>query len=154
MKRNRILADASRAGKSGLAELPRLKRLASAFLKKLKISNAELSLTLVRDREIRDINKQWRHKDKATDVLSFPAGDAPEIGFESLGDIIISVETAARAAKALGTTYRRELNLYLAHGLLHLLGHDHQSKADAKKMAKSELLLLGTAGMLHRSDEV
>ena len=152
-KRNLVLATA-RAGAVGLTELPRLKRLASKFLKVLKISNAELSLTLVRDAEIKRINSEWRGKNKPTDVLSFPAGDSPVVGRAPLGDIIISVQTAARASIDFETSLRRELNLYLAHGLLHLLGHDHHTPAEAREMARLEAKLLGGDGMLHRSDEL
>ena len=152
-KRNQILAD-SRAGAVGEVELRRLKRLASKFLKTLKISNAELSLTLVRDREIKRINSEWRGKNKPTDVLSFPAGESPVVGLKPLGDIIISVETATRAAGEFETSLRRELNLYLAHGLLHLLGHDHHTPVEARTMARLEAKLLGGEGMLHRSDEL
>ena len=154
VKRNRVFADASRAGAVGALQLPRLKRLLSRFMKSLGISGAEVSLTLVRDAEIRRINRQWRAKDKATDVLSFPAGESGATGPRQLGDVIISVDTAKRAARAFETSLDRELNLYLAHGLLHLLGHDHHTRVEARRMARAEARLLRTEGMLHRSDEL
>lgn len=136
------------------AHARRLTALAQAFAQTLKLGPAELSLSLVRDPEIRRLKKGWFGIDAATDVLSFPAGDFPGPGPRPLGDIVISLDTARRAAKDFGSTLERELALYLAHGLLHLLGHDHQTRAEARKMARLERKLLGHAGMLARSDEV
>ncbi len=134
--------------KSGDRALPRLKRRAVAFLKQLKLSDCELSLTLVGDAEIRRVNAEWRGKDKPTDVLSFPAGDHIGPGPRSLGDIIISLPTARRQAREYDRPLNDELDRYLAHGLLHLLGHDHHRKADAAKMAAAETRLLGRGGMV------
>lgn len=137
-------------------------------MKALNLRGAELSLTLVSDRQIRALNRDWRRKDKATDVLSFPSGDLPiapvaggtrsghapsrfdVTGPRLLGDVVISVETARRVANAQGVALRSELNLYLAHGLLHLLGYDHLRPRQRKAMAAEELRLLGTSGMLTR----
>ncbi len=132
----------------------RLTVLAVSFAKTLRLKDVELSLSLVRDGAIRELKREYFGVDAATDVLSFPAGDFPGGGLRPLGDIVISLDTARRAAKDLGTTLERELALYLAHGLLHLLGHDHQSPKDARKMERLERKLLGHAGMLARSDEL
>ena len=131
-----------------------LSHLAKSFAKTLKLANVELSLSLVRDPAIRKLKREYFGIDAATDVLSFPAGDFPGPGLRPLGDIVISLDTAKRAAKDLGTTLERELALYLAHGLLHLLGHDHQTRVDAREMERLERKLLGHAGMLARSDEL
>ena len=136
------------------AHAKRLTRLAKSFAKNLKLSNVELSVSLVRDPAIRKLKREYFGIDAVTDVLSFPAGDFPGPGPRPLGDIVISLDTARRQAKALRTTLDRELALYLAHGLLHLLGHDHQTAADARKMERLERRLLGHAGMLARSDEL
>lgn len=140
MGRNRVVSSSSVRG--GERERARLHRLALKFMRRLKLSGVELSLTLVSDRQIRALNREWRHKDKATDVLSFPAGEG------LIGDVVISLETAQRVARTQGVALRSELNLYLAHGLLHLLGHDHHRPAERKAMAKEESRLLGTRGML------
>lgn len=132
----------------------RLTLLSQSFAKTLKLSDCELSLSLVRDGAIRKLKHQYFGVDAATDVLSFPAGDFPGPGVRPLGDIVISLDTARRMAKELGTTLEAELALYLAHGLLHLLGFDHQTRADARKMERLERKLLGHAGMLARSDEL
>jgi probable rRNA maturation factor len=118
------------------------------------LQDAELSLSLVRDPAIRELKREYFGIDAATDVLSFPAGDFPGPGPRPLGDIVISLDTARRSAKELNTTLEHELALYLAHGLLHLLGFDHQSPKDARAMEKRERKLLGHAGMLARSDEL
>ncbi len=132
----------------------RLTTLAQAFARTLRLTHCELSLSLVRDSAIRKLKREYFGIDAVTDVLSFPAGDFPGPGPRPLGDIVISLDTARRAARDLDTTLERELALYLAHGLLHLLGFDHEAPKAARKMARLEQKLLGHAGMLARSDEV
>jgi pyridoxine 5-phosphate synthase len=96
----------------------------------------ELSLLLVDDEAIRAINRQWRHKDKATNVLSFPQGEVE--GFDPhpmLGDIIIAVDTAQQEAKEQEIALHQHLTALLVHGFVHLLGHDHERSAqDAAAM--------------------
>jgi probable rRNA maturation factor len=124
---------------------------ARKFLRYLRLGHCELSLSLVTDREIRKLNRTFRKKDKATDVLSFPAGEGgptPQGVPKPLGDVVISVDTAARCAEERGVAIERELELYLAHGLLHLLGYDHHRPEEARKMARKEAQLLGCEGML------
>lgn len=136
------------------AHARRLTKLAASFAKTLKLGDCELSLSLVRDPAIRKLKREYFGIDAATDVLSFPAGEFPGPGPRPLGDIVISVDTARRAAKDLGTSLEQELALYLAHGMLHLVGHDHQTTPEARRMARLEKKLLGYAGMLARSDEL
>lgn len=149
----RVLVDVSKGGRGAAAHGRRLAALAAEFGDALKLGDAELSLTLVGDAQIRRLKRRWFGVDAATDVLSFPAGDFPGPGPRPLGDVVISVDTARRAARQLGTSVQHELALYLAHGVLHLLGLDHQTKAAARKMARLERRLLGRAGMLARSGE-
>ncbi|WP_224249509.1 rRNA maturation RNase YbeY [Hyalangium gracile] len=128
-----------------------LASLGRTFLERLDLHGCELSLSLVGDRAIRRLNRTWRKKDKATDVLSFPAGDLPRgtPGPRQLGDVVISLDTAKRQAKEYGRTLEAEMSRYLAHGLLHLLGHDHErSTHEARKMAALEEKLLGESGMV------
>lgn len=132
----------------------RLTVLAGSFATTLKLKDVELSLSLVRDPAIRKLKREYFGIAAATDVLSFPAGDFPGGGLRPLGDIVISLDTARRAVRELGSTLERELALYLAHGLLHLLGHDHQTPKAARRMERLERKLLGHAGMLARSDEL
>ena len=106
---------------------------------------------LVGDARIRKLNKEWRKKDKATDVLSFPLLGAADLkqaakvkGPLPLGDIVISVPTARRQAKERGHSLALELDLLLVHGLLHLLGYDHEiSPAEATRMRRLETKVLG-----------
>jgi probable rRNA maturation factor len=126
------------------------------YLTRLSLAHCELSLSLVDDRAIRRLNRTWRDKDKATDVLSFPAGDLPKgtPGPRPLGDVVISLDTAKRQAKEYGRPLESEMARYLAHGLLHLLGHDHERPRDAKRMAALEEELLGERGMVADSLQV
>jgi probable rRNA maturation factor len=94
----------------------------------------EVTVLLTTDAAIRKLNRQFRHKDKATDVLSFPAEG---IGAEKIaGDLAISVPTALRQAINHGHALTCELKILILHGLLHLAGHDHES--DAGQMARRE----------------
>ena len=109
----------------------------------LQKMNVELLLT--NDAEIQDLNKQYRQKDAPTDVLSFPLDEDTTGGSptdDSLGQIVISLETAARQAHEQGHSFEHELKFLFAHGLLHLLGYDHQNPEDEKIMfAKTDELL-------------
>jgi probable rRNA maturation factor len=125
----------------------RLRQRARAFLAALGRADAELSILLVRDRRIRTLNRAWRGKDRATDVLSFPLSDPPGIG-PLLGDVVISVDTASRRARDEGRSVAKELERYLAHGLLHLLGFDHERPEDARRMARKEAELAGGDGLV------
>lgn len=89
----------------------------------LRDTSSELSLLLCCDEEIRKMNSKWRGMDNATDVLSFPQDDPDRV---ILGDVVISVETAERQAEERGLELRDELRILLLHGLLHLLGYDHE----------------------------
>jgi len=111
---------------------------------------AEVSLLLCNDSLIRELNGRYRGIDSATDVLSFPQ-DAPRL----LGDVVISVETAERQASEYGVTVQEEVERLLAHGVLHLLGYDHESETEAEVMqAKEEALFAAEQGheaqALHR----
>ena len=151
---NKVWLDSSRGGRGADAQGDRLVKLAGRFFRTLKLSNVELSLSLVRDDEMKELNALWRRKNKTTDVLSFPGGDMPGPGRRSLGDVVISIDTARLAAKDFDSSLEEELDLYLAHGLLHLLGHDHHNKPEARKMEALERKLLKRPSMLSRSDEV
>ncbi len=83
----------------------------------------EVNVLVAGSREIRELNRLYRGLDKATDVLSFP-GEGGEAG---LGDIVISVPTAAKNARGLGRTLAQELDVLALHGFLHVLGYDHET---------------------------
>lgn len=108
------------------------------------IGHKEFSATIafVSDRAIRQLNRQFRGVDKATDVLSFPAENENE---SNLGDIAISVETAAVQAKENGLTFEGEVAQLILHGLLHLSGYDHET--DNGEMNRLELRLRKKLGI-------
>ena len=122
-----------------------LGRSARRLLAGLGLDGAELSVLLVADGEMRRLNRDWRGKDRPTDVLSFAqgegAGGAPE---GLLGDVVISVDTARRQARTGRRPLGREAERLLVHGLLHLLGYDHErSVRDAAEMRQKERELAG-----------
>ena len=100
----------------------RLRRVLTDAASALRVSG-EVALVLTGDRAVRTLNARYRGKDKPTDVLSFP-GPGGEVG---LGDIVISVDTAARNAKEYGRTLPQELDILALHGFLHVLGYDHET---------------------------
>lgn len=111
-----------------------------------------LALSFVNDREIRAMNAEYRHKDKATNVLSFPqVEDFTKLDTlpspVELGDIILAYETIAAEAKAQKKQFEHHLTHLMVHGLLHLCGFDHESKADAKKMEALEIAVLAQLGI-------
>ncbi|WP_248362607.1 rRNA maturation RNase YbeY [Anaeromyxobacter oryzae] len=102
---------------------------------------------MVTDRRIRSLNRAWRGKDRATDVLSFPISEPPGSG-SLLGDVVISLDTATRRARAERRSTGAELDRYLAHGILHLLGYDHERAEDARVMASKEAELARAEGLV------
>ena len=127
------------------------------------LKKAELSILLTDDPHIQMLNRDWRGKNKATDVLSFPQVESSDLKFLSkaakaaprsvpdwwLGDVVISVQRAQAQATEHGISLKDELETLLAHGLLHLLGYDHEkSAAEATKMRRLETKLLGRT-MIH-----
>jgi len=111
-----------------------LRKIAEALLRALKQGRAELSIALVGDREMRPLNSKYRKKKTTTDVLSFFVEDQPMFGAKILGDVVISVEQARRQAKARGKTLKSEMATLLIHGMLHLLGYDHEKSPRQAKI--------------------
>lgn len=102
----------------------------------------EVELLLTNDEEIRELNKKYRNKDQPTDVLSFAfQDDAP--ADEMLGQIAISVDRAALQAEEIGQSLEEELKFLFIHGLLHLLGYDHESPEEEKIMLEQAYKILG-----------
>jgi probable rRNA maturation factor len=106
----------------------------------LKSPAAEVSVALVDEAQIQELNRRYRHVDRPTDVLSFPAGEAPELDEAPalLGDVVVSLETAWRQAAEFGHPPAREVGYLVAHGLLHLLGFDHEQTEDRAAMRRLE----------------
>lgn len=93
----------------------------------------EISLVLTDDVNIRELNKEYREKDSATDVLSFPMSDDPFAEGGMLGDIVISLEKAGEQAEEAAIRLERELAFLFIHGLLHLMGYDHEAGDDEEE---------------------
>lgn len=107
----------------------------------------EISLTFLDDQGIRAINKEFRSIDKATDVLSFPLEEElsslqEETGPLLLGDIIISTDKGLAQAEAYGHSLQRELVFLFVHGLLHLLGYDHEQPEEEAQMRAEQRAIL------------
>ncbi|MFE8695390.1 rRNA maturation RNase YbeY [Cytobacillus sp. FJAT-53684] len=118
-------------------------------------TESEVSLTFVSNEKIREINKEYRHKDSVTDVISFAMeemgeGEIELIGIDMprvLGDIIISVSRAKEQAEEYGHSIMRELGFLAVHGFLHLLGYDHETTEDEKVMFSRQKDILDEFGL-------
>jgi probable rRNA maturation factor len=112
------------------------------------LDGAEISVLLTDDAHIRRVNRDWRGFDKATNVLSFPAAPPERIEASPLlGDIVLAFETIAREAEAEGKTLPDHLRHLVIHGLLHLLGEDHETEAEASRMEALEVVALARLGI-------
>jgi probable rRNA maturation factor len=122
----------------------RLGRSARRLLVALRMPDAELSLVLVSDAVMHGLNRAWRGKDRPTDVLAFAQRDgASSPPADLLGDVVISVDTARRQAGERGHSLATEGERLLVHGLLHLIGYDHERSArEARRMQRRERALL------------
>lgn len=104
-----------------------------------------VAVLLTGDTEIRHLNRDFRAKDKPTNVLSFPAAEGP--GEAVLGDIALAYETCAREALEEGKTLAAHLSHLVVHGVLHLLGFDHQTSDEAEEMESEEVAILARLGI-------
>ncbi len=122
---------------------------ARRMMRALDEGKSELSVSLVGDETIHALNRDYRAKDKPTDVLSFAMLEGDTWHFEHaahlLGDVVISLETAARQAKSRRKTLLDETTMLLAHGLLHLLGWDHETDEDDREMRVATHRLIASA---------
>jgi probable rRNA maturation factor len=140
--------------KPAFARFVRIRTLAALARRVLAVEEVvgplELSIAVTDDRAMRTLNRRYRGQDAPTDVLSFGLG--PDAGFivppgrpRQLGEIVISYPTAARQARMDGQSVHDELAHLLVHGVLHLLGYDHERPPEAKTMRAREERLLGRA---------
>lgn len=116
-----------------------------ATLKLEKVENAIFSIIFVDEKEIQKINKEYRGIDKITDVISFAFEDNANVVYNDiriLGDIYVCITRMIDQAKEYGHSEKRELSFLIVHGLLHLLGYDHQTKEDEEIMFKKQELVL------------
>lgn len=132
-----------------------IRRCCSAVLTMEKFDGqAEVSVSFIDNEQIRQLNSEFRNKDSATDVLSFPMGEDGvydknnETGAYILGDIVISVPKAIEQAKLYGHSLRREIGFLTVHSMLHLLGYDHENEGiEAVRMHEKEELILAKLGL-------
>ncbi len=116
-----------------------IKKIAERMLKTLHIESSELSILLTDDDTIQALNREHRSKDSPTDVLSFPLMDPDDDQLNTLdggplGDVVISLDRALLQADARGAALLEEIRALLAHGILHLLGYDHETDAEEAEM--------------------
>lgn len=108
----------------------------------------EVSIALVSDARMRALNRAYRGRDAATDVLSFPADPLDVTGDDpSLGDLVIATGVARRQARAAGHAIGTEVRVLALHGLLHLVGYDHEAPGDGGRMARAEARLRRKGGL-------
>ena len=132
----------------GLLELAE-KAAQAAVLEGGGPKSAEVSVALVDDDYIRRLNRAYRGKDSPTDVLSFAfrEGDQLPGGEGLLGDVVVSLEAARRQCREYGHSYEREVAFLVVHGVLHLLGYDHQDEEGRRAMREKEEAVLSRLGL-------
>lgn len=131
------------AGQRPPCTRPALARLAERVLQGEGVEGAvEISLLYCGDDEIQALNRQYRRKNMPTDVLSFALNERCGDRLV-LGDIVISLPTASRQSASAGAALNEEVRLLFCHGLLHLLGHDHRTRAEESAMIAKQALYLG-----------
>lgn len=124
-----------------------LRRVAEKILSVLGYPDSELSVSIVGDRTIRRLNRDYLGRDKTTNVISFSLqeGEFGGINAQALGDVVVSADTAAREAEEGGLTFDQRLTFLLLHGILHLTGFDHErsGEQEARLMEAKEQELFG-----------
>jgi probable rRNA maturation factor len=128
-------------------------RAAKKVMELYDVPTGEVSITLTDNAHIHELNQQYRHIDRPTDVLSFALNESQEPEVEDgpqidvLGDIIISVERAEEQAAEYGHSVRREMAFLTVHGMLHLLGYDHMEEQDRLEMEKEQKYVMEQLGI-------
>ena len=137
------VAELSRQWKRSLPGAGRLaRRAAKAALAAVHEGPAEISLALADDAAVRVLNRDYRGKDKPTNVLSFESGERP-----FLGDVVLALETVLAEAEDQGKPAADHFTHLVVHGVLHLLGHDHETRAEARRMESLEVAVLAGLGV-------
>ena len=125
-----------------------IKRVAEKALFIEKSENCELSVFLTDDENIQRLNNQYRGLDRPTDVLAFAMREGTDnhLNNEILGDVVISIPRAKEQASVYGHSFEEEIALLVAHGILHLLGYDHEEKDDLLIMYQKQKEILQSLG--------
>ncbi len=121
-----------------------VRRAAEAVLLREDASRGSVAVLLTGDGEVQALNARFRHQDKPTNVLSFPAAENPE---HLLGDVALAFGTCARDARDQGKPLAHHLQHLVAHGVLHLLGYDHMTDEEASDMEGLERIVLAGLGV-------
>ena len=133
-----------------ILELEEVKKLIDFALEYQKINNAIFNIIIVDEKEIQEINKEYRNKDSVTDVISFALEDDDSFiktDFRILGDIYICLKRAKDQALEYNHSFLREISFLTIHGLLHLLGYDHMNEDDEKVMFNLQEMILNEYGI-------
>ena len=124
-----------------------IRRALEAVLADAGVREGEVGVMLCDDARIRDLNRVWRGKDEPTDVLSFPTNKSAGSPMRHFGDIALAYETLTREAEAEGKTIEAHLSHLGVHGMLHLLGEDHENDRNAEAMEERERRILARLGI-------
>lgn len=124
-----------------------LRTAAETALNRLGSGTCSLSIAITGDKDIRQLNKQFRGFDEVTDVLSFSSDSRTDDDTRYLGDVVISLPRARAQAKAAGHPINDELQLLVVHGILHLAGHDHADRSAKAKMWALQTEILQSLGV-------
>ena len=125
----------------------KLKLTCEQFMQELDVGDSELVVRLVSSIEIQALNKEYRSKNQATNVLSFSSDIPLEIGESILGDVVICVDVVREEAALEGKAFSNHLSHMAIHGILHLLGYDHDDLSSANKMEGIEIDFLKKIGL-------
>ncbi len=116
-----------------------IKKIAEYVLRELEKSDLEITILIVSNQKITQLNKQYRNNDYSTDVLSFNIDyEDQDSGYKYLGDVVISGEKAIEQSIEIGHDIERELAILIIHGILHLIGYDHESYEDREIMFETQ----------------
>lgn len=131
------------------SELEIIKSVLEHGLKKLKIDKVEFNVIIVDNDYIHKLNREYRHIDRETDVITFALEDDKTFNPEEriLGDVYISIDKAISQSEDYGHSLKREISFLAVHGLLHLLGYDHMEKSDEEVMFKLQEEILDEMGI-------
>lgn len=110
-------------------------------------TTVEISIVLADDPFVQDLNRTWRGKNKPTNVLSFPQDPDPGTEEVNLGDVILAYQTVKKEAQSQGKSFMDHTSHLLVHGILHLLGHDHENDDEAEEMESLEIQILEKLGV-------
>lgn len=133
------------------------KLIESVILQSLNVeglsTDVEVSISFVDNAEIKELNREYRGIDEATDVLSFPMDEDMLVPIPLLGDIIISMETAIEQANEFGHSLDREIGYLVAHSMFHLMGYDHMNEVEKREMRSKEKQVMKNLGIFKVGEE-